>query len=98
MCSRKCYALSRHINYSGENAPRWQRGKFKDGRGYIFCHNGAGKRYLREHQIIASKIIGRPIKPSEVVHHINGKKSDNRPSNLQVMSRDKHARLHHSKY
>ena len=44
--------------------------------------------------IVAEKKIGREIRPDEVVHHINGIKTDNSPENLQVMTRSEHVALH----
>lgn len=47
-----------------------------------------------EHRHIAKKILNRCLKPNEIVHHINGRKTDNQLRNLCVMDRDKHEQLH----
>jgi hypothetical protein len=47
-----------------------------------------------EHREVAESILGRKLLPGEVVHHINGKKYDNRPKNLCVMSSRDHERYH----
>lgn len=38
------------------------------------------------HRHMAKIKLGRPLRSSEVVHHINRNKQDNRPSNLYVFS------------
>lgn len=51
-------------------------------------------RMVYVHQYIAEKILGRKLKSSEIVHHKNGNKLDNRRSNLSIIDLQKHARNH----
>lgn len=40
--------------------------------------------YCFEHRLVMAETLGRPLLPSESVHHIDGDKLHNEPSNLQL--------------
>jgi hypothetical protein len=48
----------------------------------------------REHRVVMERIVGRALSAHEVVHHINGDKSDNNPENLRIDTRASHNREH----
>jgi hypothetical protein len=50
--------------------------------------------YVYEHRLVMSLLLGRTLRRSETVHHVNHDKSDNRPSNLELMTKSKHSQLH----
>ena len=54
------------------------------------------QRELLEHRIIMILFLNRPLLKSEIVHHINGNKIDNKIENLEVLSRSRHTELHKS--
>lgn len=43
-----------------------------------------GGRWDKEHVLVVESEIGRRLLPGEEVHHINGRKNDNRIENLQL--------------
>lgn len=61
---------------------------------------GNGRTYSKtggrhDHRRIAEKMLGRPLKKGEIVHHEDENKRNNDPSNLRVFaSQADHARYH----
>ena len=63
---------------------------------------GQGKTYAKrfgrhEHRIVAEQMLGRPLRPGEVVHHIDGNKRNNAPENLMVFASQAEHALWHKK-
>ena len=54
-----------------------------------------GKRIIKEeHRKIMEEYLGRKLTRYEVVHHIDGDKSNNDINNLALMTLEEHSRLH----
>jgi hypothetical protein len=47
-----------------------------------------GERNVLQHRLVMAVLLGRPLEPAEVVHHLNGDRLDNRPANLELWSVD----------
>lgn len=87
---------------SGENAAHWKGGVRRIGNKGCYIgvyspnHPFVGKyKYMMQHRLVMEQKLGRILKPTEIVHHINGIKDDNRPENLEVFSsKGEHTRSH----
>lgn len=55
----------------------------------------SGSGYVLEHLALAFKALGKPLPEGAEVHHVNGKKADNRPQNLVVCQDHEYHHLLH---
>lgn len=86
---------------SMDRNPNWNGGK-RMANGYImvlnrthpFCNNSG---YIYEHRLVMEKHLGRTLLPTEVVHHIDGNKTNNKIENLMLFNKNKDHARHHSK-
>src|SRR5579863_246863 len=60
--------------------------------GYRFVYAETG--YRREHRVVMERKLGRPLLESEIVHHIDGDRLNNDPSNLELTNQQDHSRSH----
>lgn len=81
----------RKNRYREENS-NWRGGRSIASNGYVLIRLGVGhpladvRGYAYEHRVVAAQALGRPLADGEEVHHKDGDKRNNHPSNLQVMS------------
>ena len=83
----------------GEKHPGWVGGRHTSEDGYIRVwlsaddpfvsmankHSGAnGAGYCLEHRVVLARKLGRPLEEHETVHHIDGDRTNNKLSNLQL--------------
>jgi hypothetical protein len=56
-----------------------------DRKGYRVLYV-AGKQY-KEHRLVMERVLGRPLTTNENVHHIDGDRTNNDPSNLELWAK-----------
>lgn len=110
-CSKSCGIRQHHeLNphkHRGAGGGRWTGGKIRDRNGYVMLWMpdhpslaGTTRKYVREHRVLMERKLGRLLLQGETVHHKNGIRDDNRPSNLELWAgaqpagQRKHERQH----
>ncbi len=83
-CSRGCARRRKKLGPDGT---------FIGKAGYKLIPNPPGG-LKPQHREIGARVLGRRMRRNEVIHHINGNKSDNAPSNLLICTNAYHSWLH----
>lgn len=87
---------------------RWAGGKSKSSHGYVTVNLRSDSPFLPmairnhivyEHRLVMAEHLGRCLDKSEIVHHKNGKRDDNRLENLEIYQGiDNHSAMHSKGY
>ncbi len=93
---RSC-GVKRTVRNNKERSTGW----FKDSSGYVrvrvdptdkhFAMASKRRGYAAEHRLIMARHLGRDLVGTEIVHHLNCIRDDNRIENLQLTTSNEHA-------
>lgn len=85
-------------------AALWYKGGYtcKAPGGYIREYNpfhpyGSRRGLVMQHRLVVERKIGRILSRSEVVHHLDGDRTNNHPDNLELMENQSHHIKHEHK-
>jgi hypothetical protein len=80
----------------GADCHHWKGGRRVAASGYVQIYLGSTEpRYRYEHDLIAERVIGRPLPSAACVHHVDQIKTNNANNNLVICQDDSyHYELH----
>lgn len=101
---RKCPSVSQaNHERRGAKHASWKGGRYIDAQGYVLVNVRSGHNngksgwdsYRKEHYLVMEEHLGRKLRSGEVIHHIDGDKTNNRPNNLWLaQDQSKHRTAH----
>ena len=87
-CSRECAFIDMKGKLKRER-PIEESKWYINRKGYLQTTRRR-KRILQHRWIIETQLLKRPLKAGEIIHHLNGIKTDNRKENLSVCENHTH--------
>ncbi len=81
---------------TGEKHFNWKGGFTINRDGYKVIENEieTKQKKVMEHRKVMEEYLGRKLESSEIIHHKNYNKLDNRIENLMIVTRQEHIRIH----
>ena len=89
MCKSHARWRQRHGSFDGYENRRRREPKREGQTGWIDSVHGyerVGRAGTYKHRLVMEQILGRPLLESESVHHKDGDRANNHPSNLELWS------------
>jgi hypothetical protein len=90
-----------HSAWARMGGRNYKNGRYTSAAGYVWVLSPGHPRlkgtmrYIQEHVLVVEKAMGKYLRHTADVHHVNGNKSDNRPGNLVAChDRAYHVLLH----
>ena len=91
----------------GNDNPSWKGGRIEINRGYIgvkiykdssFYSMANRHGYVPEHRLVFAQHLNRCLDATEIIHHIDGDKTNNNLSNLELLTRGGHSHQYRKGY
>ena len=89
----RCKACAMRIAGRNKRRPVGSRRTLKR-TGYTEIRTPDG--WMRENRYVMEQVLRRKLRVGEIVHHVDGDKKNNNPSNLELLLHGEHTTLHHT--